>query len=222
VTNIKICGLSETQHVLAAAKAGTDFLGLVFAPSQRQVSTKKALQLIEAVCNLNFRPAMVGVFVNSPADEVNRIADYCHLDRVQLSGNETWDYCRQIERPIIKAIHISKTSTPPEIISEIATGYRLLPRQNLICLLDSKAGDTYGGTGQVFNWKLAAEVSARFPVLIAGGLTSRNVGRLVKKAQPWGVDVSSGVETDGQKDTAKIIAFIKAVRRAKSGAHKIT
>ena len=222
MTNIKICGLSETQHVLAAAEAGADFLGLVFAPSKRQVSTKKALQLIEAVCNLNFRPAVVGVFVNSPADEVNRIADYCHLDRVQLSGSETWDYCRQIKRPIIKAIHVSKTSTTQEIVSEIATGYRLLPEQNLICLLDSMAGDTYGGTGQVFDWKLAGEICARFPVLIAGGLTSRNVGRLVKKTQPWGVDVSSGVETDGQKDTTKIIAFIKAVRRAKAGARKIT
>jgi phosphoribosylanthranilate isomerase len=214
VTRIKICGLSEIQHVLAAAEAGADFIGLVFAPSQRQVSTKKALRLIEAVCNLKLRPAVVGVFVNSAADEVNRIADYCHLDQVQLSGDETWDYCRQIERPIIKVVHVSKTSTPDEIVSEIAIGYRLLPQKNLICLLDSKVGDTYGGTGRAFNWQLVGKVSARFPVLIAGGLTPTNVSRLVKKTQPWGVDVSSGVETGGQKDTAKIEAFIKAVRTA--------
>jgi phosphoribosylanthranilate isomerase len=220
VTRIKICGLSEIQHVLAAAEAGADFVGLVFAPSRRQVSTKKALRLIEAVCNLRLRPAVVGVFVNLAADEVNRIADYCHLDRVQLSGDETWDYCRQIERPIIKAVHVFNTQTAEEIISEIATGYQLLPQHNLICLLDSKVADTYGGTGQAFDWKLARKVSARFPVLIAGGLTPTNVGRLVKKTQPWGIDVSSGVETDGQKDTAKIIAFIRAVRRVKASAHK--
>jgi phosphoribosylanthranilate isomerase len=214
MTRIKICGLSEIQHVLAAAEAGADFLGLVFAPSRRQVSAKKALQLVEAVCNVKPRPAVVGVFVNSAADEVNRIADYCHLDRVQLSGDEDWDYCRQIERPIIKAIHVSNTSTPDEIISEIAMGYQLLPQQNLICLLDSKVGDSYGGTGQAFDWKLARKISARFPVFIAGGLTPTNVGRLVKKTQSWGVDVSSGVETDGQKDTAKIEAFIQAVRKA--------
>ena len=221
MTRIKICGLSEIQHVLAAAEAGADFIGLVFAPSRRQVSTKKALQLIEAVCNLKLRPAVVGVFVNSAADEVNRIADYCHLDWVQLSGDETWDYCQKIERPIIKAVHVSNTQTAKQIVSEIATGYQLLPKQNLICLLDSKVGDTYGGTGQAFDWQLAGKVSARFPVLIAGGLTPTNVGQLVKETQPWGVDVSSGVETNGQKDTVKIIAFIKAVRRVKASARTL-
>jgi phosphoribosylanthranilate isomerase len=221
VTRIKICGLSETQHVLAAAEAGADFIGLVFASSPRQVYTKKALQLIEAVCSLKTRPAVVGVFVNSPAAEVNRIADYCQLDFVQLSGDETWDYCRQIERPIIKAFHILENSTPDEILSEITAGYRLLPPQKLICLLDSKVGNMYGGTGQAFDWKFAVKIAAEYPVFIAGGLTSRNVGRLIKKSQPWGVDVSSGVETDGRKDTAKIVAFIKAVRRAETGAHKL-
>jgi phosphoribosylanthranilate isomerase len=212
MTRIKICGLSEIQHVLAAAEAGADFIGLVFAPSRRQVSIKKALQLVEAVCHLKTRPAMVGVFVNSAADEVNHIAEYCHLDRVQLSGDENWDYCQKIERPIIKAVHVSNTSNPDEIVSEIAAGYQLLPQKNLICLLDSKMGDTYGGTGRAFDWQLAGKVSAKFPVLIAGGLTPTNVSWLVKKTQPWGVDVSSGVETDGQKDTAKIKAFIKVVR----------
>jgi phosphoribosylanthranilate isomerase len=214
VTRIKICGLSEIQHVMTAAEAGADFIGLVFAPSKRQVSTKKALRLIEAVCHLKTRPAVVGVFVNSPVEIVNRIADYCHLDRVQLSGDETWDYCRRIERPIIKTIHVTNTSTPDEITSEIATGHKLLPKQNLICLLDSKVGDIYGGTGKAFDWKLAKKISARFPVLIAGGLTPTNVGRLVKKTHPWGVDVSSGVETKGQKDTTKIRTFIQEVRAA--------
>jgi phosphoribosylanthranilate isomerase len=216
MTFTKICGLSEIQHVLTAAEAGADFIGLVFASSPRQVSTKKALQLIEAVCHLKTRPAVVGVFVKSSIDEVNRIADYCRLDRVQLSGDESWEYCRRIERPIIKAIHISSTSTPDEIMSEITTGCRLLSEQNLICLLDSKVGDKYGGTGQAFDWKIAKKIAGRFPVFIAGGLTPRNVGGLIKKAQPWGVDVSSGVETGGQKDTKKIRAFIQAVRVASS------
>jgi phosphoribosylanthranilate isomerase len=218
MTSIKICGLSEVQHVLAAAEAGADFVGLVFAPSCRQVSSRKAIRLIEAVCQLKTRPTMVGVFVNSPADEVNRIADYCHLDRVQLSGDETWVYCRQIERPIIKTVHLSDRDTPRKIISEITKGYRLLSQQNLICLLDSKVGAAYGGTGKAIDWNLAGKISNRFPVLIAGGLTPTNVGRLIKKTRPWGVDVSSGVETGGQKDTKKIIAFIKAVKKADANA----
>lgn len=220
MTRIKICGLSQIRHVLAAAEAGADFLGLVFATSPRQVSIKTALQLVESVCHLKTRPAMVGVFVNSTAEEVNRVADYCNLDRVQLSGDESWDYCQKIERPIIKAIHVSNTSTPDKIVAEIDSGYQLLSRENLVCLLDSKAGDIYGGTGRAFNWQLAGKVSTKFPVIIAGGLTPATVGRLVKKTQPWGVDVSSGVETSGQKDTAKIIAFVKAVRRVKTGSRQ--
>lgn len=218
MTSIKICGLSEVQHVLAAAEAGADFIGLVFAPSRRQVSTRKALHLIEAICHLKTRPAVVGVFVNSPAEEVKRIAEYCHLDRVQLSGDETWDYCRQIERPLIKTVHVSNTGAPGKIISEITRGYKLLAQQNLICLLDSRVGETYGGTGKAIDWNLAAKISTRFPVLIAGGLTPTNVGRLIKKIRPRGVDVSSGVETGGQKDTKKIISFIKAVKKADADA----
>ena len=212
MTKIKICGLSEIQHALAAAEAGTDFIGLVFAPSRRQVSAKKALQIVKAIHSLRPRPDIVGVFVNSASGEVNRIADYCNLDWVQLSGDETWDYCQQIERPIIKTVHVSNAKTSEEVVSEIATGYQLLPRQDFVFLVDSRVGDSYGGTGQAFDWKLAKEVSARFSVIIAGGLTPNNVGQLVKELWPWGVDVSTGVETDGQKDVAKITAFIQVVR----------
>ena len=214
MTRIKICGLSDIQNALAAAEAGADFLGLVFAPSQRQISVEKALQVIEAVRAVKYSQVVVGVFVNAAADEVNRIADHCHLDRVQLSGDETWHYCKQIERPIIKTVHVSNTRTIKEIISEIDAGYQLLPKHDFTCLLDSKLGEAYGGTGRTFDWQLAQEVSSSFPVLVAGGLTPDNVAQLIKEIQPWGVDVSSGVETNGQKDTTKIKAFVQAVHAA--------
>ena len=219
MTRVKVCGLAEVEHALAAAAAGADFLGLVFAPGRRQVSTAKARQVVAAVHSLNPRPATVGVFVSRPAAEVNRVAADCGLDRVQLSGDETWEYCRDIERPFIKVIHIATQTTATEIIDDIEAGQRALPGKDFVCLMDTKTGNAYGGSGQTFDWRLAEEISTAFPVIIAGGLTPENVGGLVRDIHPWGVDVSSGVETNGRKDPVKIRDFIMVVRQADSLSH---
>jgi phosphoribosylanthranilate isomerase len=211
-TRVKICGIRDKTHARAAVEAGADFIGLVFAPSRRQVSPQKALSLVEVVRGLRSGPAVVGVFVNAAAQEVNHIADYCQLDWVQLSGDETWQYCQELKKAVIKVIHVSSGQKTDEILADIETGYQLLPEKEFICLLDSRVGRAYGGTGQVFNWQLAREVSVRFPVMIAGGLTAANVGQLVREVKPWGVDVSTGVESNGLKDASKIRAFVKAVR----------
>lgn len=213
MTKVKICGITQVEYAIASAEAGADLIGLVFAPSKRQVDIEKALQITEAVGNLEKRPRIAGVFVNLPAAGVNRIARYCHLDYVQLSGNENWDYCRDIEFPVIKVIHILNGCISKQVINEIETGYKSPLKYKPVCLLDTKSGNAYGGTGKIFDWTLAKEIASIYPVIIAGGLSIDNIGQLIKTTHPWGVDVSTGVETEGQKDIKKIQSFIDTVRR---------
>ena len=213
MTRVKICGIKDKTNALAAVEAGADFIGLVFAPSQRQVSPAQACEIASAVKKSSDTTKVVGVFVNAPSSQVNELSDFCALDWVQLSGDESWEYCLEVVRPVIKAIRIDQQS-PEELCAELSTGGKLLPPQRFITLLDSQVEGKYGGTGESFNWTLAQQVSKRFPVIIAGGLDPENVARLIKRVAPWGVDVSSGVETEGVKDMAKIKAFIEAVRKA--------
>jgi phosphoribosylanthranilate isomerase len=213
MTRIKICGIRDKTHALAVVEAGADLIGLVFASSPRQVSPAQAREIAGAVKKSSDAIKVVGVFVNAPSSQVNELADSCALDWVQLSGNESWEYCREVIRPVIKAIRIDQQS-PEELYAELSAGNKLLPSQEFIALLDSRVEGKYGGTGESFNWNLAQEVAKRFPAIIAGGLDPKNVAKLIKKVAPWGVDVSSGVETGGVKDITKIKAFIKAVRKA--------
>ncbi|MBM3175147.1 MAG: phosphoribosylanthranilate isomerase [Chloroflexi bacterium] len=213
MTKVKICGLSQVRHALVATEAGADFIGMVFARSKRQVSADSALKIIEAASSLSYRPSIVGVFANSSVDEVNGIGDFCHLDWIQLSGDEDWDYCKQIKKPIIKTIHIEPTSTSQLIYEKVNRGYQLMPVDRLIFLLDTKVEEQHGGTGQIFDWRLAKEISAKFPVIVAGGLTPDNASRLINEVHPWGVDVSSGVESNNMKSAVKIRDFIKSVRQ---------
>ncbi|MDD4923526.1 MAG: phosphoribosylanthranilate isomerase [Dehalococcoidales bacterium] len=213
MTKIKICGITQIEHALVCAKAGADFIGLVFAPSKRQIDKEKALQITSVIRALAKRPLIAGVFVNLPASEVNETAKHCRLDYVQLSGNEDWYYCKDIDFPIIKVIHIPDGHMTSQVIDEIEAGYKAKLKHKLLCLLDTKTGNNFGGTGKVFDWSLAKEVASKCHVIIAGGLSADNVGQLIKSARPWGVDVSTGVETDGIKDIEKIRSFINTIRR---------
>ena len=221
MTRIKICGIRERIHALAAAEAGADFIGLVFAPSKRQVTPAQAQELVSFVKEQSDTTAVVGVFVNMPASEVNRIADLCALDWVQLSGDESWEYCCQITKPLIKAIRIGSEHAE-EICTHLSTRDKVLSSQKHIYLLDSRVKDKYGGTGVTFKWHQMQQVADKFPVIIAGGLTPENVGRAIKTIAPLGVDVSSGVEVRGIKHPVRIRAFIEAVRRIDDSQRKTT
>jgi len=212
VTRVKICGIRDKNHALAAVGAGADFIGLVFAPSRRQVTPAEAFEIASVVKKSSDTTEVVGVFVNTPPSKVNKIADFCALDWVQLSGDESWEYCRKISRPIIKAIRVSRQSSD-DICAELALGAKMLSTRMFVGLLDSQVEGKYGGTGMTFDWRLAQQIAKRFPVIIAGGLAPDNVAQAIEIVAPWGVDVSSGVEVGGIKNVAKIRAFIEAVRK---------
>lgn len=214
MTHIKICGIKEEAHALAAAEAGADFIGLVFAPSPRQVTPARAARIVSALKKSRTETQAVGVFVNTPAAIVKRVADFCHLDWIQMSGDEPWQYCREFEMPLIKAVRVNRNDRPERIGADLAYGTKILASRQHIFLLDTNASGRYGGTGRSFDWRLAQSLARKFPIIIAGGLTPDNVTEAIRIAAPWGVDVSSGVETRGSKDVAKIEKFIEAVRQA--------
>ena len=213
MTRVKICGIREEVHALAAVEAGADFIGLIFAPSKRQVTPAQAEKIAAAVKQRGNATEVVGVFVNAPAPVIDKLADLCNLDRIQLSGDEPWEYCLEIARPLIKVIRVSHRQSPQAICADLAAGAKAIATKKHIYLLDPHVKGKYGGTGVTFDWNLAQQAAKQFPVIIAGGLTPENVTQAIKMVRPWGVDVSSGVEVDGVKDIAKIGAFIEAARR---------
>lgn len=199
-------------------------IGLVFAPSRRQVSLEQAMEIADAVrgCEATAqdqaldtgtcccRPSVVGVFVNLPPEEVNAAAEACSLDYIQLSGDESPNYCRTMNRPFVKSLRLASENEIDEMAGQMDAYLRISP--DALFLLDTHMPGVYGGSGHPWDWERCALLAGRYPILVAGGLDPENVAGIVKAVAPWGVDVSSGVETNGVKDEAKIKAFIEAVR----------
>jgi len=212
MTRVKICGITNVAHVEAVAEAGADLIGVVFAPSPRRVTHEQAKEIASAAKRQGL--PVVGVFVNTPAAEVNRLAAGCGLDWVQLSGDEDTECCRQVRLPLIKAVHIAPDWDEEQLLAHLEGYNQQLRHRSPVYHLDTLVEQKYGGTGQVFAWEIARRAAAKYPVIIAGGLDPENVGRVVAELKPWGVDVSSGVESGGVKDIEKIKAFIKAAKSA--------
>jgi phosphoribosylanthranilate isomerase len=127
---------------------------------------------------------------------------------VQLSGDEPWEDCLLIARPVIQVVHVSPLDSPSDPMEQVQPGFALA------LMLDSAHGPYRGGSGQAFDWEVAKLVAARVPIVLAGGLDQDNVREAIERARPWVVDVSSGTETDGRKDHDRVRAFVAAVRAA--------
>lgn len=205
-TKVKICGITNLADARYAAGAMADYLGFIFYDkSPRFIDPAEA----GAIINWIEGPEKVGVFVNQPLDDVNRIAKESGLDLVQLHGNETLEYCQLIEKPIIKVIHI----TPDFDIKELKAKVLLYSEVAEFLLFDSKIGDQWGGTGTTFDWNILKEITGEIPFFLSGGLNPENVKEAIETVQPYAVDVSSGVEEEpGIKDFEKIEALMEAIR----------
>ena len=219
MTHVKADGFTTPEPMAAAAKAGADAVGIVLIPGlKRTVTPAKAQTLLatyRAAVNSDNQPQVVGLFGDQPAEEVNAIVERLGLDAVQLCSNEGMAYCAEMTVPVYKVIGVD-----PEIpISAQLPRIMVLAQRHTMAghrvVLDAKPSDgDYGGTGRRFDWEMAGRLAQAFDLMLAGGLTPDNVAEAIATVRPWGVDCSSGIETDGHKDIAKVRAYIEAARDA--------
>ena len=198
---VKICGMTNLKDVKIAVDGGVDAVGFIFYKKSPRSVTMQAVR--EIVLELPPFVDSVGVFVNETAEQINKIADHCKLDRVQLHGDESPAFCKKIRRRVIKAIRVKDIQSLKKLSDYPVSSF----------LLDTFSEDQYGGTGKVFDWNLAYPAKKYGPIILAGGLTPINVRQAIQRIQPYGVDVCSGVESQpGIKDHKKMQAFLKNIK----------
>ena len=204
MTRVKICGITRIEDGVAAAQAGADAIGLVFAPaSPRRVSAEQAADIAAALPPF---VSCVALFVDPGAAQVRAVLETFRPDLLQFHGDEPPDFCAAFGLPYLKAVRV-RPGTDLLQYAALYAGARGL-------LLDAYHPDSHGGTGQRFDWDLIPRELPR-PVVLAGGLDPDNVAAAVRRVRPWAVDVSSGVEmAKGIKDAGRIARFIREVRNA--------
>lgn len=203
MTKIKICGIKTVDDALAALDAGADLLGFNFYPKSPRYIDVGTCRDIMAVMRKHAHITYVGVFVNASAAQVRATMETCALTLAQLHGDETSGMVQSLYGKAFKAFRgIPETGHINGFARDEAPAL----------LVDASVKGAYGGTGITADWKRAAELAKHYPILLAGGLTPENVAGAVRRVQPWGVDVASGVESSpGSKDADKMKAFVKAI-----------
>ena len=214
---VKMCGISKVETIPAVVEAKPDYMGLVFAPSKRQVTVDQAKILVEELHrgyakkygsdtehDKNDTIKTVGVFVNETVDNLVTIANEANLDAVQLHGDEDETFIQSLKErtnvEVWKAIQIRTAADTEKWIDSSAD----------MLLFDAYHKDERGGTGEVFDWSSLDEFER--PFMLAGGIDSTNVARAIRTVRPYGIDISSGIETNGVKDDEKITAFTNIVK----------
>jgi len=210
MTKIKICGITESEDALVAYRSGADFLGFVFHSNSPRFIKPKQVKGVKTFLEINGikKWTPIGVFVDEKIENIVRIAKECNLFAIQLHGNESPEFCLELKKNkifIIKAFRIKDQQSLEGIERYDVDSY----------LFDTYNPNAMGGTGETFDHNIILPFVKKYRVFLAGGLTPENVGEIIKKVQPYAVDISSGVEkTKGIKDPDKIYRFIKAVKSA--------
>lgn len=238
MTKVKICGITNLKDAQVAIEAGADLLGFIFyEPSPRYVAPERVKEIVarlragaqrarngrqdqepEKQINAAAPPHFVGVFVNTPFETVGQILEFCQLDAAQLHGEESPEFVSHFTGRAFKALRPQSQAEANSLLQKYQAA---LPVQDSMAwlpgfLIDAYHPSLYGGTGHVTDWTMAANIARHYPILLAGSLTPGNVVEAIRAVQPWGVDVSSGVEAEkGRKDHAKVRQFIQAVREMK-------
>ena len=210
---VKICGITNPQDAAMAIQAGADAIGMMFASSPRRIDRNAAEQIVSVLPPFAIA---VGVFVDAPLDWVRDMATGLHLGAVQLSGDESLEYVSALEPlRVIKAVRVAG---PESLEAPVSWAQGKRPANLTAVHLDTAVAGHYGGTGQTFDWSLAADLQrssgAALPVILAGGLRPDNVAEAVRVVRPYAVDVSSGVEAEpGRKDPEKVRRFVTEALR---------
>lgn len=203
MVRVKICGITRLSDALEAVREGADALGFVFAPSPRRISANEAKKIIQPLPPFIIK---VGVFVNERPERILDTVKNCGLNAVQLHGDETPEEARYLgERvPVIKAFRVKE-----------GIDVRRLNRYRVSAFLfDTYVSAKPGGSGKVFDWNLVKSLKLKVPVILSGGLTPQNAAFAVSSVKPYGVDVSSGVESaPGKKNQKLVRAFIREVKK---------
>lgn len=200
---IKMCGLRRPEDIIYANECIPDYIGFIFAKSKRKVSAQKAQEL-----GMQLDPSIkkVGVFVNEPAENLISIAWQSGIDMIQLHGDEDKEYIEEVKRQTGKEVWKAVRVRTAEDIQKAME----LPADKL--LLDSFSEDSYGGTGKVMDFDVLKQAVIQKPYFIAGGLTIDNLPEILADTEPYGIDISSGIETGGVKDRDKMKRVIQCVR----------
>ena len=206
-TRVKICGITRPEHARMAAQAGADAIGLVFyPPSPRYLSTERAVEIRDALPPF---VQTVALFVNADAPQVAQVIGRVRPALLQFHGEETPQFCGQFGVPYVKACRVRSG-----IGQDVDLLKYLRPFSSAAAWLLDSYVEEYGGVGERFDWSIVPRQLER-PLILSGGLAADNVAEAIRRVRPWGVDVSSGVESaKGIKDAAKIAAFIAEVRNA--------
>lgn len=207
MTEVKICGITNSQDALAALECGAAALGFIFyPPSPRYLKPADAKKIIASLPN---KLVKIGVFVNEKPEEIKKVMEYCSLDMIQLHGDESPEYCNQFPASsIIKAFALKNDDDVNQ-----ALNYNVAA-----ILIDSRHAGLYGGTGKTSNWEMARRIKDKKPLVLSGGLNAENIAEAMKTIAPNALDINSGVEeSPGIKDHKKLRQIFEIIRVSDTG-----